>query len=92
MSNEEIVNILKGLEIGTTIEVDIKCLDGILKEVGKYKGDLKQKGYLCSCGGWSCYKSEGYKPCYQFLFTPKGKRRLFIMQIGYSVVGVRVIK
>ena len=91
MSNEQMINLLNELETGTDLELEINCLGGTDKIQGKYKGGLEQNGYYKPRGGWSCSESEGSVPCYQFLFQEKGKRKLYIMRIGYQVVNVQVI-
>lgn len=98
MEDLRIINLLRTLEIGTEIELTIKCLGGTAKTQGKYKGGLEHHGYYTPSGGWGCSSLKGkYKgfvderECWQFHFTQKGKRSMYIMQIGYKVLDIKVL-
>lgn len=99
MEDSKIIELLETLEIGTELELTIKCLGGTTKIQGKYKGGLEQHGYYLPSGGWGCNSSKHLhksfkdeRPCWQFHFTEKGKRTVYIMQIGYKVLDVKVVK
>lgn len=93
MIDKEMFELIKSVEPGANIEIDIKALDGLITLIGKYKGGLQQEGfYNPKSGGWSCYESEGWEPCYQFYFQEEGKRKIYIMQIGWKVEAIRIIK
>lgn len=98
MEDLNTINLLKTLEKGTEIELTIKCLNGIAKMQGKYKGGLEHHGYYTPSGGWGCYSLKNTyrsfkdeRECWQFHFAEKGKRSIYMMQIGYKVLDVRVL-
>lgn len=91
MNDEQMLELLNTLESGTDLELEIKGVCGTFKMIGKYKGGLVHNGYYKPKSSWSLYESDGYKPCYQFYFQERGKRRLNLMQIGWKVLNIKVI-
>lgn len=91
MKDEEMIKLLETLEPGAEIEIDIRAIGGLITLIGKYKGGLEHNGYYRRSGSWGLYKIEGDRPCYQFYFQEKGKRKIYIMQVGFKVVNIREI-
>lgn len=95
MTDEEMKDLILNLQIGSVIEIEATCIGGTYKEVGKYQGELKHNGFYAPGCGWWCSSLSDYgkdeRECWEFYFTPKGRRRPYIMKIGYKVVNIRVI-
>lgn len=95
MKDSKMLELLQSLEPGVEIEIDIMALDGLMTLIGKYKGGLQQDGYYKG-GSWINDKGDselwnGFKPCYKFYFQEKGKRKIYIIQVGYRCIDIRKI-
>lgn len=92
MTDQEMIDLLGKIEVGTEITIGVKCFDrAILPMQGKYMGNLEQHGFYGS-GSWGLYKSYPENtPCYRFLFKEIRRRKKCIFpKIGYDIDYIKI--
>ena len=92
MTDQEMIDLLSGIEVRTEIVIGVKCFDGSVSAIqGKYMGNLEQYGFYRD-GSWGLCKTDTKStPCYRFDFERFGTRRMIVtLGIGLDIDYIKI--
>lgn len=87
MTDQEMIDLLRKIDVGTEVIIGSRCIDGSIKAIrGKFMGDLRPHGFYGN-GSWGLRKTDAKNmPCYRFDFERFGTRRMIVtLGIGLDI-------
>ena len=94
MTDQEMMDLLRKIDVGTEVIIGSRCIDGSIKAIrGKFMGDLRPHGFYGN-GSWGLCKTNSKEaPCYRFCFMMLGARsKCMIPKIGFDVDYIKLLE